>query len=186
MGVICYVLLCGYPPFYDEDQRKLFKKIRDGKYEFHDEYWSSVSAGAKDLISKMLTVNQRERWSATQLLSHYWITAGDTELATHDLSGSIVQMKKFNARKRFRAAGNAVIMANRMQNLITGMNLTRDQERMLGHMGTSFSGVRVALYDPEIAATSFDLSADTNLATIQESPSKESGEPASDAGQSLF
>jgi serine/threonine protein kinase len=35
MGVICYVLLAGYPPFYDEDQKKLFKKIKEGKYHFH-------------------------------------------------------------------------------------------------------------------------------------------------------
>jgi serine/threonine protein kinase len=31
MGVICYVLLAGYPPFYDEDQKRLFKKIKEGR-----------------------------------------------------------------------------------------------------------------------------------------------------------
>lgn len=39
LGVIFYILLAGYPPFYDEDQRKLFKKIKEGRYYFHDEYW---------------------------------------------------------------------------------------------------------------------------------------------------
>lgn len=29
MGVITYVLLAGYPPFYDDDQKKLFKKIKE-------------------------------------------------------------------------------------------------------------------------------------------------------------
>jgi len=47
MGVICYVLLVGYPPFYDEDQKKLFKKIKEGRYAFHEEYWCAISDEAK-------------------------------------------------------------------------------------------------------------------------------------------
>ena len=43
MGVICYVLLAGYPPFYDEDQKRLFKKIKEGRYHFHEDYWSNTS-----------------------------------------------------------------------------------------------------------------------------------------------
>lgn len=50
MGVICYVLLSGYPPFYDEDQKKLFKKIKSGRYEFHEEYWGN-------LIEKLFIAN---------------------------------------------------------------------------------------------------------------------------------
>lgn len=76
VGVICYVLLAGYPPFYDEDQRKLFKKIKDGKYYFHDEYWSHVSEDAKNLIKNMLCINQKTRWSAKELLKHPWLLAG--------------------------------------------------------------------------------------------------------------
>ena len=43
VGVILYILLGGYPPFIDENQRRLFHEIRKGKYEFHDEYWAPVS-----------------------------------------------------------------------------------------------------------------------------------------------
>ena len=61
MGVICYVLLAGYPPFYDEDQKKLFKKIKEGKYHFHQDYWCNTSPDAMDMIKKMLCVNQVDR-----------------------------------------------------------------------------------------------------------------------------
>lgn len=116
MGVIIYVLLAGYPPFYDEDQKKLFKKIKEGKYYFHDDYWSAVSPEAMDLIRKMLCVKQSERWTARQLLSHPWITMGVDDLKSKDLSGVITQMKKFNARRRLKSAMDAVLLANRMKN----------------------------------------------------------------------
>jgi calcium/calmodulin-dependent protein kinase I len=100
MGVICYVLLAGYPPFYDEDQKKLFKKIKEGRYYFHDEYWSNTSPEAMDLIKMMLCVDQQKRWSADQLLQHQWITMGDDALLGKSLVDSIVTMRKFNARRR--------------------------------------------------------------------------------------
>jgi hypothetical protein len=45
----------GYPPFHDENQKALFRKIRKAEYEFHPNYWTHVSPEAKDLISGMLT-----------------------------------------------------------------------------------------------------------------------------------
>ena len=116
MGVICYVLLAGYPPFYDEDQKKLFRKIKEGKYHFHQDYWSNTSPAAMDMIRKMLCVNQEERWSARRLLSHAWITAGDEELLAKDLSKSIEAMKKFKAKMRFKAVAKAIMATKRMQN----------------------------------------------------------------------
>jgi len=121
MGVICYVLLAGYPPFYDEDQKRLFKKIKEGRYYFHEDYWGNVSAEAMDLIRHMLCVNQRERWNAEQLLDHEWIKAGDDHLATKNLASAIVELKRFNARRRFKAATDAVMIANRMKALMSGL-----------------------------------------------------------------
>jgi len=118
MGVICYVLLAGYPPFYDDDQKKLFKKIKNGAYHFHEEYWGNTSPEAIDMIKHMLCVDQRKRWSAKQLLQHPWIKLGDDVLASKSLDQSIVTMKKFNARRRFRAAAHAVVMSNRMAKLL--------------------------------------------------------------------
>lgn len=117
MGVICYVLLAGYPPFYDEDQKKLFRKIKEGRYHFHEDYWSNTSPEAIDMIQCMLCVDQKKRWTCDQLLKHPWITMGDEQLVGKSLDSSVVVMKKFNARRRLRAAADAVIMANRMKNM---------------------------------------------------------------------
>lgn len=118
MGVICYVLLAGYPPFYDEDQKRLFKKIKEGRYHFHEDYWSNTSKEAINMIQQMLCVDQKKRWTAEQLLQHPWIKMGDETLQAKDLTGSIAVMKKFNAKRRLRAAADAVILANRMNRLL--------------------------------------------------------------------
>lgn len=115
LGVICYVLLAGYPPFYDEDQKRLFRKIKEGRYHFHEDYWSNTSPEAINMIQMMLCVDQSKRWTAEQLLKHPWLLIGSETLEQKDLSNSITVMRKFNARRRLRAAADAVIMANRMK-----------------------------------------------------------------------
>ena len=58
-----------------------------------------------------------ERWTAKQLLQHPWITLNGDHLATKDLSASVEQMKKFNAKRRMKAAVQAVKMSNMMKKL---------------------------------------------------------------------
>lgn len=122
MGVICYVLLAGYPPFYDDDQKKLFKKIKEARYYFHEDYWSHVSPDAMDLIRHMLCLDQQQRWTARQLLNHPWITKGDDELAKNDITGSLAELKRYNARRKLKAAAEAVIMANRIRKMTGGLS----------------------------------------------------------------
>lgn len=59
--MILYVLLVGYPPFMEDNQHELFRKIRSGEYEFPEEDWSAISDDAKDLIKKLLRVDPLER-----------------------------------------------------------------------------------------------------------------------------
>ena len=91
--------------------------IAQANYHFHTDYWGNISAEVQDFIRKMLTLDQKLRWSARQLLSHPWITAGDDELASRDITGSLSELKRYNARRRLRAAANTVIMTNRMARL---------------------------------------------------------------------
>lgn len=71
-GVIMFILLGGYPPFYDEHEPRLFQKIRRGLFSFDDPVWNDVSATAKDLIRKLLVVDPSGRLTATQALAHEW------------------------------------------------------------------------------------------------------------------
>ena len=108
MGVITYILLGGYPPFYDNDQKSLFRKIKGGSFDFHPNFWKGVSAEAKDLISKLLVVNPDKRFTVQQALMHPWLRKTDADLAGHSLNDQLLELRKFNARRKFRAAVKAV------------------------------------------------------------------------------
>lgn len=68
--MILYILLGGYSPFIESTQRDLLWKIRKTDYEFHEEYWGTVSRDAKDLISSLLTVDSNVRLTATQAMEN--------------------------------------------------------------------------------------------------------------------
>ncbi|CAK4231660.1 unnamed protein product [Aphanomyces euteiches] len=106
IGVITFILLCGYPPFHDENQKRLFTAIKLGQYKFESPYWDEVSVDAKDFISKMLVVNPDERYTADQLLQHVWVT-GD-QISTVPLTKAIEELKKYNIRRKFKAAVRTV------------------------------------------------------------------------------
>ena len=108
LGVITYILLGGYPPFIEKNQKELFRKIRHGQYEFHVEYWGQVSSTAKDLISSLLTVDPFRRLSAEQALGNQWITGDASLLEGKDLGVNLQEFKKFNGKRKFKAAVNAV------------------------------------------------------------------------------
>ncbi|XP_058146575.1 serine/threonine-protein kinase DCLK3 [Dasypus novemcinctus] len=80
-GVILYILLCGFPPFRspERDQDELFSIIQLGHFEFLAPYWDNISDAAKDLVSRLLVVDPKKRYTAHQVLQHPWIeTAGKT------------------------------------------------------------------------------------------------------------
>ncbi|MBZ3888914.1 Serine/threonine-protein kinase DCLK3 [Sciurus carolinensis] len=74
-GVILYILLCGFPPFRspDRDQDELFNIIQLGHFEFLAPYWDNISDAAKDLVSRLLVVDPKKRYTAHQVLQHPWI-----------------------------------------------------------------------------------------------------------------
>ncbi|XP_026790627.3 MAP kinase-interacting serine/threonine-protein kinase 2 [Pangasianodon hypophthalmus] len=88
LGVVLYILLCGSPPFtghcgtgcgWDQGQpchdcqSMLFESIQEGKYGFPEKDWAHVSAEAKDLVSKLLVRDAKQRLSAEQVLQHPWV-----------------------------------------------------------------------------------------------------------------
>ena len=111
-AVILYILLCGYPPFYDDNNAALFRQIKSGSYDFPRDEWDSVSDEAKNLIEKMLVVNPSERLDIASILKHPWMEKED--LKDRILTKSLEQMKKFNARRKFKAG---VMVARIAKNL---------------------------------------------------------------------
>lgn len=117
LGVIMYILLGGYPPFIDQNQRDLFRKIRKGQYEFHPEYWGQVSKEAKKLISSLLTVDPRKRLSAEEALKSPWIMGSDEMLAGKDLGTNLKELQKFNGKRKFKAAVKLIVATNKLNSL---------------------------------------------------------------------
>mmetsp|Transcript_19499 Transcript_19499/g.25144 ORF Transcript_19499/g.25144 Transcript_19499/m.25144 type:complete len:339 (-) Transcript_19499:196-1212(-) len=124
LGVIAFTLLGGYPPFIEQNQRDLFRKIRKGEYEFHKEYWGQTSTEAKSLITSLLTVGTSVRLSADAALRHSWIQQSDDVLKQQDLGVNLDAFKKFNAKRKFKAAVNTVILTQKLNSL--GLDFTKN------------------------------------------------------------
>jgi serine/threonine protein kinase len=109
VGCLLYMLLGGYPPFQDKNHRGLFRKIRGADFCFHDAYWKNVSISAKQLISSLLTVDPVYRCTAKMALENSsWLKLEDLSLSENDLSASIGEIKKFQARQQLKGAMHAV------------------------------------------------------------------------------
>jgi calcium/calmodulin-dependent protein kinase I len=79
IGVITYILLCGFPPFYGDTVPEIFEQIMEANFDYPEEYWGSVSKEAKDFINKLLVVDSDKRLSAGDALKHPWLaTVGAT------------------------------------------------------------------------------------------------------------
>uniref|UniRef100_A0A8C9YPN5 calcium/calmodulin-dependent protein kinase n=1 Tax=Sander lucioperca TaxID=283035 RepID=A0A8C9YPN5_SANLU len=105
-GVILYILLVGYPPFWDEDQHRLYQQIKAGAYDFPSPEWDTVTPEAKDLINKMLTINPAKRVTATDALKHPWICQRSTVASMMHRQETVECLKKFNARRKLKVSGN--------------------------------------------------------------------------------
>ena len=133
VGVLMYILIGGYPPFYDEDTAVLYEQIKNGRFDFHDEQWASISMEAKDLIMKLLTVDPSSRIDAGLARKHAWLMGDDDWLRERDLHRTIGELKRFQARKKFKAAAKAVIATHRMKYSFRGLASAKLEERFEHH-----------------------------------------------------
>ncbi|KAJ8254724.1 hypothetical protein GJAV_G00196460 [Gymnothorax javanicus] len=112
-GVILYILLVGYPPFWDEDQHRLYQQIKAGAYDFPSPEWDTVTPEAKDLINKMLTINPAKRITASEALKHPWISHRSTVASCMHRQETVECLKKFNARRKLKGAILTTMLATR-------------------------------------------------------------------------
>jgi len=93
IGVITYILLCGFPPFYSESVPEVFEQIMKAEYDYPAEYWDDISEEAKDFINHLLVVDVKKRLSAKKALEHPWLKTNKAK--TSKLAKFQDKMKKY-------------------------------------------------------------------------------------------
>lgn len=116
IGVISYILLCGYPPFYDENDANLFAQILKGDFEFDAPYWDDISDSAKDFIRHLMCVDPAKRYTCKQALAHEWI-CGNAALQKNIHGTVSEQLKKNFAKSRWKQAYHATTVIRQMQKM---------------------------------------------------------------------
>ncbi|XP_076673402.1 calcium/calmodulin-dependent protein kinase II isoform X33 [Andrena cerasifolii] len=112
-GVILYILLVGYPPFWDEDQHRLYAQIKTGSYDYPGPEWDTVTPEAKNLINQMLTVNPSKRITASEALKHPWICQRERVASVVHRQETVECLKKFNARRKLKGVILTTMLATR-------------------------------------------------------------------------
>ncbi|XP_043272664.1 calcium/calmodulin-dependent protein kinase type II alpha chain isoform X12 [Venturia canescens] len=112
-GVILYILLVGYPPFWDEDQNRLYGQIKSGAYDYPSPEWDTVTPEARNLINQMLTVNSGKRITAGEALRHPWICQRERVASVVHRQETVDCLKKFNARRKLKGAILTTMIATR-------------------------------------------------------------------------
>ena len=161
LGIIMYILLCGYPPFSgncgaqcgwslggacNSCQELLFHSIQDGRYEFPDSEWSDISYEAKDLISHLLVKDARQRLSAEMVLSHPWVKYGGP---THQLV-TPQNIRRNNSSRELSAFAESAMAVNRVVLQHMSLNMLEDLEA----------------YHPN--SSSFDINEESNFASSKD------------------
>lgn len=145
LGVILYVLLCGYPPFRAKTQNDQFKKVVAGKFDFPEQkVWGTISAEAKDLIVKLLVLDPAGRLTAEQALQHPWM---QTNVDAH-LGSTVEALKTFSAEKAWKRGVYGIEALHRM------LYLRRCTELAI----KPNSGIERLLTEATAAITEIDLS----------------------------
>jgi len=102
VGVILYILLCGYPPFYADTHPRLYAKIKEGKFRFDKDDWHGISDGAKDLVKKLLAKDPAKRYSAREAKGHPWLQSAQ-KYTTPLGKNYLERVRRFNLVRKLRA-----------------------------------------------------------------------------------
>jgi calcium/calmodulin-dependent protein kinase-4 len=152
IGVLLYILLCGFPPFYAEDMEELFASIRGAKYDFpSDSAWVHVSLSGRNLVRQLLTLDTRARLSATALQAHAWVgdaRAGRFAAGPPPNPGQL----KSKGLKLIRKAALGIIAQRRMLNAIGGPHADRARLPPGGSAVEALEGSALGSTQPAVAS----------------------------------
>lgn len=95
-GVILYILFCGYPPFYGENNKQILEEVKKGKLDFSSVEWSNKSQQAIDMIRKMVT-HHEQRLFADEVLKHDWmLNDKENKISPNKIKKLYSNMKDFS------------------------------------------------------------------------------------------
>uniref|UniRef100_A0AAZ3P870 Protein kinase domain-containing protein n=1 Tax=Oncorhynchus tshawytscha TaxID=74940 RepID=A0AAZ3P870_ONCTS len=157
IGVIAYILLCGYPPFYDENDSKLFEQILKADYEFDAPYWDDISDSAKDFIGSLMEKDPAKRFTCDQALRHPWI-AGDTALCKNIHESVSRQIRKNFAKSKWRQAFNATAVVRHMRRLQLSSSMGQSMDSSHPHPPNSRAANQTPNQTPSQSSTQPSLS----------------------------
>ncbi|XP_073024621.1 calcium-dependent protein kinase 29 [Primulina eburnea] len=123
-GVILYILLCGFPPFWAETERGILEAIRDGYVDFVGSPWPSVSNAAKDLIKKLLTRDPKKRITAAEAIEHPWLQKDGEASDTPIDSAVLIRMKQFRDMNKLKKLALKVMAENLSEEELKGLKQT--------------------------------------------------------------
>lgn len=117
IGIITFILLCGYPPFRsdDADLSALFHQIKYEAFEFKSPFWDPISAEARQFVSRMLVKDPKQRATAQELLNDPWIIAAD--VSEQNLQHAAAGIKAFHARRKWKMAISTVRLSVRLNKM---------------------------------------------------------------------
>uniref|UniRef100_A0A8C6USN6 calcium/calmodulin-dependent protein kinase n=1 Tax=Neogobius melanostomus TaxID=47308 RepID=A0A8C6USN6_9GOBI len=141
-GVILYILLVGYPPFWDEDQHKLYQQIKAGAYDFPSPEWDTVTPEAKNLINQMLTINPAKRITAQEALKHPWVCQRSTVASMMHRQETVECLKKFNARRKLKVSSSHTLFIS----LWTLARMTRSSANFIKHFLFHLTFISLSLF----------------------------------------
>ncbi|XP_074144567.1 calcium/calmodulin-dependent protein kinase type II subunit beta isoform X10 [Sminthopsis crassicaudata] len=169
-GVILYILLVGYPPFWDEDQHKLYQQIKAGAYDFPSPEWDTVTPEAKNLINQMLTINPAKRITAHEALKHPWVCQRSTVASMMHRQETVECLKKFNARRKLKGAILTTMLATR--NFSVGRQTTAPATMSAAASGATMGLVEQAKSLLNKKADGVKESSDSTNTTIEDEDTK--------------
>lgn len=122
----CNFRLCGFPPFYEENNTKLFEMIKTCNYEFPSPFWDDVSDTAKDLIRSILVVDPSKRLTAEQILAHPWVYGEGTPVNV--LENVKENMRQYNIKRKFKVRCKNLRLINLYREPLTWCWLRTDSK----------------------------------------------------------
>ncbi|XP_016371134.1 calcium/calmodulin-dependent protein kinase type 1D-like [Sinocyclocheilus rhinocerous] len=118
IGVITYILLSGYLPFYEENETRLFSKIMKAEYAFHSPYWDEISESglSQTLYRRRSLINMKRCYCHLEAISCTWIS-GDTAHNDNIVHSVCEQMQKNFAKSKWKRVINATVVVSHMRRL---------------------------------------------------------------------